>query len=162
MHAAIEFRPIDRLNYLECIDLALEESQKGYVAPNVFSLAQAAYEPDMFPLGVYCNGKMVGFVLYDFDSELKAWSMSRFMIDKAHQGKGIGKAALAEFLRVFFEEHKVDEIYTSVEESNSAAMQLYETMGFRRLELFEYDAGGNHFREMRMVLENRHHTERAD
>ncbi|WP_270789164.1 GNAT family N-acetyltransferase [Enterococcus diestrammenae] len=148
----IEFRPIDRLNYLECIDLTLEESQKGYVAPNVFSLAQAAYESNMIPLGIYYNSKMVGFILYDFDTELKAWSMSRFMVDKAHQGKGIGKAALAKFLSVFFEEHKVDELYTSVEESNSAAMHLYETLGFRRLELFEYDAGEKHFREMQMVL----------
>lgn len=162
MHTAIEFRPIDRSNYLECIDLALHEAQKGYVAPNAFSLAQAAYEPDMYPLGVYHNGKMVGFVLYDFDPELQAWSMSRFMVDKAQQGKGIGKAALAKFLDVFFAKHKVDALYTSVEESNSAAMQLYETMGFRRLELFEYDAGGKHFREIRMILESPHRINKAD
>lgn len=43
----IEFRQIDRTNYNECIDLSLSEEQKKFVAPNMFSLVQAAYEPDL-------------------------------------------------------------------------------------------------------------------
>ncbi|WP_242974160.1 MULTISPECIES: hypothetical protein [Clostridium] len=44
---------------------------------------------------------MVGFLLYDYDEELKGWSFSRFMIDIKYQNKGFGSKALEKFL-VFF------------------------------------------------------------
>ena len=69
----INLRKIDRSNYQECIDLKVDQSQVRYVAPNMFSLVQAAYEPDMCPLGVYNKGKMIGFILYDFDRDLNGW-----------------------------------------------------------------------------------------
>ena len=49
----IEFKQIDRTNYNECIELNLSEEQKRFVAPNIFSLVQAAYEPHLYPLGIY-------------------------------------------------------------------------------------------------------------
>ena len=97
----IELRPIDRTNYNECIELSIAEEQKGFVASNIFSLVQAAYEPNLYPLAVYSDSKMAGFFLYDFDEELNGWSMSRFMIDKSLQGRGIGTKALKKFLEYF-------------------------------------------------------------
>jgi len=150
---AIQLVPIDRNNYMECINLSVGEEQKRYVAPNSFSLAQAAYEPDMYPLAVYDGDQMVGFILYDLDPDLEGWSMSRFMIDRSFQGKGLGKLALDEFLRFFFAAYPADKLYTSVETDNPTAAALYESRGFRCQETFEYDAGGEHYREMRMLLE---------
>lgn len=150
---AIKLIPIDRGNYLECINLNVGEEQKRFVAPNSFSLAQAAYEPDMYPLGIYDENRMVGFILYDLDPELDGWSMSRFMIDKSCQGRGLGKQALREFLEYFFDRYPVRKIYTSVETDNPAATALYERMGFKRQETFGYDAGGEHYEEVRMLLE---------
>lgn len=149
---AIKLIHINKSNYLESIDLSVDDAQKRFVAPNVFSLAQAAYEPDMYPLAIYHNDVMIGFILYDFDAELDAWSMSRFMIDKKHQGEGLGKLALAEFLTYFFQKHRVPKLYTSVEIDNQVALKLYESMGFRRQETFEYDAGGEHYTEIRLLL----------
>ena len=83
----IELRRIDRNNYNECIELKISEDQKRFVASNMYSLLQAAYEPNLYPLGIYKDNKMVGFILYDFDDELNGWSMSRFMIDKKYQNK---------------------------------------------------------------------------
>lgn len=150
---AVKLVPIDKNNYLECINLSVGEEQKRYVAPNSFSLAQAAYESDMYPLAIYDEDKMVGFILYDLDPELDGWSMSRFMIDKGCQGQGLGKLALSEFLRYFFDCYQVNKIYTSVETDNPVATALYERMGFKRQETFAYDAGGEHYEEVRMLLE---------
>ncbi|MCY6356330.1 GNAT family N-acetyltransferase [Clostridium sp. ZS2-4] len=86
----IEFKQIDRTNYNECIELSLNEEQKKFVAPNMFSLVESAYEPNLYPLGIYNDGKMVGFILYDFDVELDGWSMSRFMVDVKYQNQGFG------------------------------------------------------------------------
>lgn len=149
---SIEFIKINRSNYLECIELSVDDAQRRFVAPNVFSLAQAAYEPDMYPHAIYHNGAMVGFILYDFDTELDAWSMSRFMIDRKHQGKGLGKQALRAFLDFFFQTYPVPKLYTSVEVENAAAQRLYESMGFVREGIIEYDAGGEHYVEIRMLL----------
>ena len=148
---AIHFVPVRKANYLECIDLSVDDTQTRYVAPNVFSLVQAAYEPDMYPLAIYSNETMVGFILYDLDAELGAWSMSRFMIDKKHQGEGLGRQALNAFLDYFFLTHDVSELYTSVEIDNAVALGLYESIGFQRQETFEYDACGEHYIEIRLL-----------
>ncbi|MEH7110592.1 GNAT family N-acetyltransferase [Bacillus sp. JJ1764] len=147
----IEFRPIDKSNYNECIELSLNEAQAKYVAPNYFSLVQAAYEPNLYPLGIYSDNKMVGFILYDFDEELNGWSMSRFMIDANEQNKGIGKMALHKFLDFFTNKYGHLQLYTSTSVDNPIAISLYEKFGFEKKEVFEYEAGGNRYKEYRMI-----------
>lgn len=149
----IELRPIDRKNYNECIELSVAEEQKEFVASNIYSLVQAAYEPNLYPLAVYSNSKMVGFFLYDFDEDVGGWSMSRFMIDKSFQGRGIGTKALAKFLDYFKSvQPDAKKLYTSAEVENNNAISMYEKAGFKRGEIFEYESDGNKYREYRMVL----------
>lgn len=149
----IELRQIDRTNYMECIELTVSEEQKMYVASNQFSLVQAAYEPNLYPLGIYSEDQMVGFILYDLDEELGGWSMSRFMIGTDFQNRGFGKQALKEFIAYFKAGHpEVKLLYTSAETDNSAAISLYTKAGFEQKEEFEYEFGGNRYREIRMIL----------
>lgn len=149
----IEFRRIDKSNYSECIELKVSEDQKDFVAPNMFSLVQAAYEPEIYPLAIYSGDKMVGFLLYDFDYELKGWSMSRFMIDAKYQNQGLGKLALQKFLELFISKHGHLKLYTSAETNNQVALALYEKLGFEKQETFEYTTGGKTYREIRMVVQ---------
>jgi diamine N-acetyltransferase len=149
----IEFRPIDRTSYNECIDLKVAENQKRYVASNAYSLVQAAYEPNLYPLGIYHDSVMIGFILYDYDDELQGWSMSRFMIDSSYQGRGYGTAALKVFLDYFKEQYPNErKLYTSAEVDNEVAICLYEKLGFKKGDVFEYEAGGNKYVEIRMLL----------
>lgn len=149
----IEFRPIDRTNYNECIELSVNENQKRFVAPNKFSLVQAAYESNLYPLAIYNESQMIGFVLYDFDEELNGWSMSRFMIGSSFQNCGFGKQALKQFL-LFFKENYPDvlKLYTSAEVDNMAAIELYKRAGFKEGNIFEYEAGGVQYKEIRMMI----------
>lgn len=149
----IELKPIDRTNYNDCIKLKLHENQQRFIASNIVSLVQAAYEPNLFPLGVYYNNIMVGFILYDLDSELNAWSMSRFMIDINYQNKGIGTHALKAFLEFFINKYGHIPLYTSAEVENYTAISLYEKMGFRCKEPFEYEVDGKRYKEIRMLLQ---------
>lgn len=149
----IEFKQIDRTNYNECIELTLSEHQKNFVAPNIFSLVQAAYEPDLYPLGIYSDNKMVGFILYDFDTELNGWSMSRIMIDVKYQNQGIGKVALQKFKEFFTNKYGHVQLYTSAEVENHIAIALYEKLGFEKKEVFEYESGGRTYKEIRMVAQ---------
>lgn len=149
----IEFKQIDRTNYNECIELSLNEEQKKFVAPNMFSLVQAAYEPNLYPLGIYNDNKMVGFILYDFDDELNGWSMSRFMVDVKYQNQGIGKMALQKFIEFFINKYGNIQLYTSAEVDNQVAIALYEKFGFGKKEVFEYEAGGTIYKEVRMIVQ---------
>lgn len=149
----IEFRIIDRSNYNQCIELKISEEQKRFVAPNIFSLVQSAYEPNLYPLGIYKNNEMVGFILYDFDDEINGWSMSRFMIDEKFQNQGIGKEALQKFIEFFIEKYGHIKLYTSAEVDNTIAIDLYEKNGFKKREVFEYEFAGETYKEVRMVVQ---------
>ena len=149
----IEFKQIDRTNYNECIELTLNEEQKKFVASNMFSLVQAAYESNLYPLAIYNESQMIGFILYDFDEELNGWSMSRFMIGSSFQNCGFGKQALKQFL-LFFKENYPDvlKLYTSAEVDNMTAIELYKRAGFKEENIFEYEAGGIQYKEIRMMI----------
>lgn len=149
----INFREIDKTNYNTCIMLKVAEQQKDYVASNEFSLVQAAYEEDLYPLAIYDDDEMVGFLLYDYDEELEGWSFSRFMIDINHQNKGYGTIALRKFLEFFHNKFPNEKIYTSVEIDNEIAIKLYEGFGFVKINSFEYKIEEKVYREFRMIKE---------
>lgn len=149
----IQFREIDRSNYNECINLKVSENQKRFVATNIYTLVQAAYEPNFYPLGIYKDNKMVGFILYDFDYDINGWSMSRFMIDESYQNQGIGKIALKKFLELFVNKYGHLKLYTSAEVDNKVALAMYEKAGFEKKEVFEYEFEGEKYIEHRMIAQ---------
>lgn len=149
----INFKEIDKSNYNICINLKVGDHQKDYVASNAISLVQAFYEEELYPIGIYDNEEMVGFILYDYDKELEGWSFSRFMIDINHQNKGYGSKALEKFLEFFHNKYEEENLYTSVEIDNKVAMKLYEKYGFNKKDSFEYKIGNTVYKEFRMLKE---------
>ena len=147
----MEFRPIDRSNYWDCMSLTVAESQKWFVADNKQSLVEAAYEEGLYVLGIYQEETMVGFLLYDYDETIPGWSLSRFMIGKEFQGKGYGKQAVMEFLDKFRKEYQTDKLYISVSLENKAARKMFGDLGFREVKEVHYTFLGRQFREMQMV-----------
>lgn len=149
----MEFRKIDKSNYIACMELEVNESQTHFVADNKRSLVEAAFEDGLYTLGIYDSETMVGFVLYDYDEDFPGWSMSRFMIGKQYQGRGYGKRAAMEFLEYFKNHHDADKIFISVSLNNKVARKMYKDIGFREIKEVEYTYLGMHFREMQMVME---------
>lgn len=149
----INFKEIDKSNYNICINLKVGDHQKDYVASNAISLVQAFYEEELYPIGIYNDEEMVGFILYDYDKELDGWSFSRFMIDINHQNKGYGSKALEKFLEFFHNKYEEENLYTSVEIDNEVAIKLYEKYGFNKKDSFEYKIGNTVYKEFRMLKE---------
>lgn len=149
----MKFKKIDKSNYWECINLTVDKSQEHFVADNKQSLVEAAYEDELYVLGIYDEEIMVGFVLYDYDESIPGWSMSRFMIGKQYQGKGYGKKAAIEFLDYFKENHDADKIYISVSLENTVAREMYTNIGFKEIKEVEYVVSDTLYREMQMVKE---------
>jgi GNAT superfamily N-acetyltransferase len=96
-----DVRPVGDHNVDELIKLRASPEQERFVASVPHSLAQAAYRPAGRPLGLYADGKPVGFLLLwdarrdpdieDRADELYIW---RLMIDARFQRQGHGQAAM--------------------------------------------------------------------
>ena len=100
----VSLREITAETVIAITKLAVDDSQKGFVAPNAVSLAQALFAPEAWYRAIYLDDAPVGFVmLYDESRrdpppahpEVGVW---RFMIDARHQGQGIGAVALGQVI----------------------------------------------------------------
>lgn len=74
--------------------LEVRPEQRGYVAPNAVSIAQAHFQPRAWFRAVYAGDDPVGFVMLDENPEQGVYFLWRFMIAGEHQGRGFGRAAL--------------------------------------------------------------------
>jgi diamine N-acetyltransferase len=80
---------------------ALDAGDGGVqVAPNLRSMAQAAVYVEAWPRAIEADGALVGFLMLS-DTSLRAsaspphaYYLWRFMIDRRHQGRGLGERAL--------------------------------------------------------------------
>ena len=129
---SIALRAITRDNWRECIALAVAEGQEGFVAPNVYSLAQARAEPERVPLAIYDGDTMVGFVLYnDRPPPDGTFRLSRLMVDQRYQGRGYGRAASMAVIQRLRTIPDCREILLDYARENVGAAHLYGSLGFQ-------------------------------
>jgi diamine N-acetyltransferase len=123
---------VNRDNWEECIKLPTSEDHEHFVAPNVYSIAEAQFYPDTVTAScIYADEEMVGFAMYgpEEDDPSLFW-IDRLMIAEGQRGKGYGRAALLMIL----DEAKskgFSRIGLSTEPENLKAIQLYENVGFK-------------------------------
>ena len=126
----ITLREINPANWHECINLSVTESQKKFVASNVYSLAQAKVYPSYTPLAIYHDDEMVGFILYGIDPDNNQMEISRLMVDQRYQGKGCGRAAMTQLLEIIRQDASLSVVYISFVPENKNAEALYLSLGF--------------------------------
>lgn len=145
----IELRKISILdeNVQECIELEVLPEQTRFVGHNASSLGSAYAANSVrglgsraMPYAIYAGGKMVGFIMYaflkpEYDDEYGIGSdyyyFWRFMIDKNHQGKGYGKAALEELIKEIKSKPCGDAEYLIVSYvPDNSIKNLYFSFGF--------------------------------
>lgn len=127
----ITLREITEDNFEACAKLEVSEEQKNFVANNTRSLAHAwLYYAYAHPFAIYNGDEPVGFLMLHIDKAKNAGFLWRFMIDKNHQGKGYGKAALRLAVEYFKSIIDTDEIQTSIVPGNEEVQKLYESFGF--------------------------------
>jgi len=133
----IQLKKITYENFYDVIHLKVSPSQKGFVAPNLFSLAEAyvTSSNDLcipIPFAVYNKKTLVGFVMLSYEKNENIYTIWRFMIDKKHQNKGYGKALLKETVSYIktFPMGPASAIKLSYEPENIVAKSLYASFGF--------------------------------
>lgn len=102
--APVTLREITADTVIAVVRLSVADDQKGFVASNAVSLAQALFAPQAWYRAIYCGDEPAGFVMLEDESLLSpppehpqvgVW---RFMIDSRVQRRGIGRAALLQVI----------------------------------------------------------------
>jgi diamine N-acetyltransferase len=145
----IELRKITHDNFHAILNLELTVEQKSLVEPNSYRLANAFVNltnnenPPML-FAIYYQEDLIGFVdtgyyqlgeksfLTTNFGDKTTYGINSFIIDKKHQGKGLGREALLTVLDFLqsFPQGKADAISISYWMTNHAARRLYTSVGF--------------------------------
>jgi diamine N-acetyltransferase len=153
----LELRKIDWDNYDDVIKLTVDESQKGFCHSNEYSLAQAYVSSQnsahpWMPFAIYNDDDLVGFAMicYDNDSDdedfvCPHYYMLQLMVDKKHQGKGYGRAAMTKVLE-FIKTHPQGPgaaVYLSYWAENDFARKFFQSFGFKETGKIYDDEGAD-------------------
>jgi diamine N-acetyltransferase len=133
-----EIRPVTKDNWRELSKLQVREDQRHFVAPNVYSIAEAQFgfdhegHWDFHPFGIYEDNVPVGFLMYgyNFPHPKQQAFIIRLMVDEKFQGKGYGRFGMQKMLEFFRADERIKEVGISYEPENEAARKLYASLGF--------------------------------
>lgn len=133
--ADIILEQITRANFEDVIALTLEAEQEKNLPSNVYSIAESTLSPTFHPRAISKNGRIVGFVMYQFgeigdfdEDECTIW---RFMIDREFQNQGIGKIAMGLVMAEIRAHQHCSLIDIYYDPKNVAAKKLYARYGFK-------------------------------
>ena len=126
-------KPVDESNFLDVFHLQLGAGQEEYVSHPIRSLAQAyVYRTQCQPFAICAEEKVVGYVMVIYDYDIPEYDIWHMMVDAAHQGQGIGRAALRKVLDYIRQKPFGDanRVALTCSEANAAALALYKSLGF--------------------------------
>ncbi len=131
-------RRVTQENFRACLALSVDDAQKDFVAPNVYSLAQAKVNPLLTPWAIYEGAilgrdigeddPMVGFCMVQVMDGVGF--IMRLMVDHRFQRRGYGRAAMEQVIQRLKADPAIEVIATSFLKTNQAAEKLYRSLGF--------------------------------
>jgi diamine N-acetyltransferase len=126
----ISLREITKDNFKECIGLKVRDDQR-FVAPNVYSIAQAKIDPAWIIKSIYADETMVGFMMYQFSYSEQELYLCRFMIDNRYQHMGYGRASLELLRSIALQDERIMRIGLSTSPANAYGIRVYTRFGFQ-------------------------------
>jgi diamine N-acetyltransferase len=138
---AVTLRPVTRENWRAVARLEVAEGQRQFVAPTLYSLAEAAYEPGLTPVAIYGDEHLVGFALYTHEPFQGDWTFTttpyrgelgivRMMVDAHAQQQGFGRQAMQALIERIRRLPGGTAIILNFAPANVAARRLYDGLGF--------------------------------
>lgn len=135
--SAVTLREITAETVRAICALAVADSQKGFVAPNAVSLAQALFAPEAWYRAIYLGDEPAGFVML-YDESLRSSppdapqvGVWRFMIDQRFQGRGVGRAALLQVIEHVRRRERFRTLELSYVPGPGCPEPFYRGLGFR-------------------------------
>jgi diamine N-acetyltransferase len=131
-NAQISLREVTAETVRTICNLEVHPEQKGMVAPNAVSIAQAYFEPKAWFRAIYAGDIPVGFVMLYIDQETPEYFLWRFMIDASYQKLGYGSKALNLAIEYIRPLPGAVELRTSCVPKPGGPEPFYAKHGFKR------------------------------
>lgn len=125
----VQLVDVDSSNWRSVAAVEPRPEQQRFVAPVTHYLCLAHYGEDWHPLAIEADGTIVGHGMWAYDAEEGSTWLGGLVIDAAHQGRGIGRAAVLAFLDRVAANGEVD-AGLSYDPENVVARRLYLGIGF--------------------------------
>jgi len=134
----VSLRQVSKENYEEVCELDVTKEQEDFVACNMWSIVESKYNEGYETRVIYLKEKPVGFFMWVKESSIKV-SIWRFMVDKNHQQKSIGRVALNLALAEIKKVSDLQEIEICYNPKNPVAKEFYASFGFSEVGMDEDD-----------------------
>ncbi|PAJ71630.1 GNAT family N-acetyltransferase [Pseudoalteromonas sp. NBT06-2] len=134
----VSLRQVTKENYEKVCELDVTKEQEDYVACNMWSLVESTYNEGYETRAIYVEEEPVGFLMWVQESKDKI-SIWRFMVDKEHQQKSIGRVALNLALVEMKKVSDLREIEICYNPKNPVAKDFYSSFGFSEVGMDEDD-----------------------
>jgi diamine N-acetyltransferase len=129
----VKFKKVTADNWEAVVELELGAGQEYMVESNLYSVAEAQFHPDARARAVYAGKHVTSFLMYDVQKtkgKAQEASIYPFMIDRKHQGKVYGRAALSKALEEILAIRGVNRISIRYMPENPVAKPFYASFGF--------------------------------
>lgn len=113
--------------------LEVSPRQQRFIAGNAESLAEWRDHPGLKPLAIMAGPSVAGFVMYEEnvdDDGTTEFNIFRLMIDRSHQGRGLGRKAMEALIAGLRTDPRPHRITTCFVPENQDARRLYASLGF--------------------------------
>ena len=130
----VRLEPVTRDNWEEVIKIDLAPEQWANVDPPsvLHALCEGQFWPTLHSYAIMNGDTMVGFINYGLGASGKSWVVAILIIDKHHQRKGYGRAAMERVIeRARAEASAGASLLISYRPNNVAAERLYTSLGFK-------------------------------
>ena len=135
----VTLREITEEILLSILKLDVSEAQKGFVAPNAVSIAQAYFSDSAWFRAIYAGEQPVGFVMLHIDQDKPEYWVWRFMIDSKYQGKGYGYQAMQQVIEHVKNLPNAQELVLSYMPGEGNPSPFYQKLGFQETGEWEDD-----------------------
>jgi diamine N-acetyltransferase len=127
----VTLRPVDAGSWRDVAGLAVAPGQERFVAAPTYYLTLCAYGDVWHPLSVHDeSGEVVGFLMWGIDDADGSCWLGGVLVDAAHQGRGVGRAAIVEALRALRPRDRSAGFALAYHPDNTVARSLYASLGF--------------------------------
>ncbi len=127
---AVTLRPVDATIRSAVLALAVRSEQASFVATPDTYLRMCDTGGVWQPLAVLEGDRVVGFLMWGVDEDDDSCWLGGFIVDAAHQGRGLGRAAVLAALEMLVEQGSKAGFALSYEAENVTAAGLYTSLGF--------------------------------
>jgi diamine N-acetyltransferase len=128
----VTLRPVDAGSWRDVARLTVAPGQERFVASPTYYLALCAYGDVWKPMSVNVAGtdEVVGFLMWGIDDADGSCWLGGVLVDAAHQGRGVGRAAIVEALRALRPRDRSAGFALAYHPDNTVARSLYASLGF--------------------------------